>query len=341
MPRPGDVTGNHGLKGVQMTGIGVGAITRRRHDMLSDLLDSYSTMRVPDGCEVVFIFVENDTELTIRTMVDLFSRRTGHPAEVALEPRQGIPIARNRVLDIAVAAECDHLTFVDDDETVDPDWLTVLHAVAWQRDLDLVGGPVRYKAPDAVELTWRQRAVLQQVKCQAKRAGERRKTRVEAGRDETIPVYTNNWMLRLAAQKDTGVRFDERLRFTGGSDKKFFEDIKAANGSTGWAPDAMVSEVWPVSRLTFRYYYSRCRDQAATAMARKKKRFLKLEVTVFLLWGMLRACVLAMVGIFDRGVSFARACRVAGTTVGRTRAVFGYSSSHYDPGRSCVHETHE
>ena len=71
--------------------------------MLKGLLDSLVDLNT-DGFECVFVVVENNDQPTVAGIVDAFARkRTGKVVEV--EPRPGIPFARNRVLEIANPAK--------------------------------------------------------------------------------------------------------------------------------------------------------------------------------------------------------------------------------------------
>lgn len=119
----------------------VGAITRRRLDGLQKLFESYAAMKRPEGASLMFMLCENDDSTQIEEVVADFREAVSEPVHVMLEPRKGIPLARNRVLAAALEAGADYLTFVDDDEVVTEDWLVDLLQAAQQRELDLAGGP--------------------------------------------------------------------------------------------------------------------------------------------------------------------------------------------------------
>jgi glycosyltransferase involved in cell wall biosynthesis len=132
----------------QPRSICVGTITRHRPLMLQNLLRSYTQMDVPEGVRLHFIIVENNDWLTLQDIVEAFRGQMPQwPVQYSLEPRLGIAFARNRVLDCAIDAGIDLLTFADDDETVRPDWLIQLLAERDAFDLDIVGSPVRLAPP--------------------------------------------------------------------------------------------------------------------------------------------------------------------------------------------------
>ena len=141
--------------------VAIGAITRRRPTTFGILLDSLASMQRPEGVDLIFLFAENDEAHQAEGVVAAFRASVSEPVRLELEPRQGIPMARNKVLDMALAENADYLTFVDDDEVVAPDWLVMLIAGVRARNLELAGGPVRLAAPVGALTPWN-RAVLRQ-----------------------------------------------------------------------------------------------------------------------------------------------------------------------------------
>lgn len=318
--------------------IGIGAITRRRPQMFSELLESFEKLQVPEGVRLVFLFAENDDALSMEALVAAFSQRIGWPAKLGLETEPGIPLARNHVLDMALAEGCDFLTFVDDDETVDPQWLVELYGTIQREDLDLVGGPVRYLPPPDTALSLQQAAVMSRVLGEARKQQDTRRRRASGSGKGRIPIYTNNWMLRLSRQRELGVRFDESLRFTGGSDTQFYADFRAAGGRSGWSPKAEVSEVRPASRLSFRYYYERSRDQEVNRLVRCNRRLNPVTVALYMVVAALRAVILLVLAPVTRLRSLAKLMRVAGQAMARLQHLRGIGSAHYVPERSHLHD---
>ena len=102
------------------TKIGIGLITRRRPEMLSQALGAFLQMDVPEDAALTFIIVENDETPRCKSVIDEFAAQTSWPVRYDLEPQRGMPYARNRVLDMATAEGCVFLTFVDDDNLVTP-----------------------------------------------------------------------------------------------------------------------------------------------------------------------------------------------------------------------------
>jgi glycosyltransferase involved in cell wall biosynthesis len=302
--------------------------------MFADLLGSFAAMRRPPGCEVVFLFAENDSDFTVLPQVRAFRDAVREPVQLELEPRPGIPMARNRVLDMALAADADILTFVDDDEIVTDDWLVHLVAGMEARKLDLGGGPVRLTKTAEPMSKWNT-AIYRHLIYRSRKRNTERAASVADATDHLNNIYTNNWALRLASQRRFGIRFDEGLQVSGGSDTQFSLDMNRAGARIGWIPDAWVEEPTPVKRLTLRYHYRRARDQSTNAVLLARKgapralwqAFARtLDATLF----MVAAPVLGRYMV-------AKAAHKIGIAAGCVRGALGGRSRHYAPGSAQFH----
>ena len=308
--------------------IAVGVITKDRAEMLSTLLASYLLMARPAQASIEFIIVENDRTPNLQSVIDRFAAAVPEPVHYAMEPEPGIPFARNRVLDIALEQNADILTFVDDDERVAADWLIRLTAGLLDRDLDLVGGPLKIEAAVPTVTPW-QDSVLAYLQERAAKNRRNRTAITKSGEDHALDAYTNNWALRLSFARKTGLRFDTALRFTGGSDTAFSKAVRAAGGRNGYVPDAIVHDRIPLHRLTLGYFYRRTRDQARNGVQIHQKSALKVLSLAFP--RLLEAAVLALSSPLTGRRSVVKAVYKVGLTDGRIRGVLGLKSKLYAP----------
>ena len=210
------------------------AICTFRRPELDDTLTSLARMTVPQNVRLRVIVADNDVAPSARTRVE--AARALLPMDLVYVhcPAGNISIARNACLD---AADADFLAFVDDDETVEPQWLDRLLAKVGQTDADVVLGPVMaLYGPDAP--TWMRR-------------GDFHSTRPVWVDGEIRTGYTCNVLLRLAAPALAGRRFDLALGRSGGEDTAFFGEVHAASGQIVFAGDAWVREPVPASRARF------------------------------------------------------------------------------------------
>ncbi len=306
--------------------IGIGAVTRRRPQMFAALLDTFKTMDLPEDCDIVFLFAENDDALTVGPITQELAAATGLPVRLEKETRKGIPFGRNKVLDMAFAEGCDYLTFVDDDELVTKTWLVTLFQTALKRGLDLAGGPIVPVAPPG-KMSGMNKGVLRHLQYVMKRRAFRRTRHVKLGTDDTLNVYTNNWCARLAAVSQFKVRFNETMVETGGSDTRFSLDMKAAGARIGWVPDAIVEEPTPQKRLQYGYHYRRARDQSLnTVILNERPPWASAGKKVF---SLLDALALVLAFPIYGHFGLAKATYKFGVFMGRLSAALGGKSRHY------------
>jgi succinoglycan biosynthesis protein ExoM len=301
--------------------------------MFAEALNSLAVLDLPDDTEVVFCFVENAEQLSVEAEVEAFRARLPNAdVQLACEPRLGIPFARNKALDMALNADCDFLSFIDDDETVDRSWLKYLYAALNEKKLDLIGGPVRTLPPKA-PLPFLRRSILKGLIARANRIELAARVRTVNKMDHTVSIVTNNWLARLDFIRTNGIRFDESLGLSGGSDIAIFREIQKAGGETGWAPDAVVYEEIPESRLSLSYQFARGRDQQLATynikrMQTGRKRILSSVFFILLksFVGLLRVVFAPLFG----GTTLVLGLRAFGAAVGRWKGLTGSRSTHYD-----------
>ena len=217
------------------------ACTYLRPEALAALLDSLRQLEMPTDARVEFCIVDNDVLPSSREQVRAACTGFDRPLRYVHEPSPGIPAARNRAL--REAGDEGYIAFVDDDETVDPAWLVELLNVARATGATFVQGAVELRVEDPSDRWW-----LDTEPFRLKSFPDR------APRHES---WTNNVLVDMAFVARTGCRFDDALRFDGGSDTLFFQDIVRRGGTGAFAARAVVFEVQPRSRLTWRWALQR------------------------------------------------------------------------------------
>jgi glycosyltransferase involved in cell wall biosynthesis len=244
--------------------IAIGVITRRRPQGLRRLLESFDGLDLSapswsgnlarplesEGIRAEVLIVENDD-----------SPGMGDPPPCRLplrrefEPRLGIPFARNRVIEMALADESprgfDAIAFVDDDETVDPSWLRELVATISTTGADAVTGPALAAFEGGDPPRWALRSGA--FDCLDFPSGTSRPT-----------AFTHNVLVTTRALRETGLRFDERLAMTGGSDTQLFTRLALAGRRIVWCREAICHEWTPSSRLTVAWARQRAYRIGAT-----------------------------------------------------------------------------
>ncbi|WP_208349027.1 glycosyltransferase family A protein [Pseudaestuariivita rosea] len=306
--------------------IAIGTITRRRADMLKKLLDSYVAMQRPADANLIFIIVENDDAKTLTAQIDAFQTSVDAPVIYDLEQTPAIPLARNKVLELALEHGCDFLTFVDDDEFVDQDWLVKIYRAMDAHNLDLAGGPIR-QVPYTDELSFWQKHQLDFTNEILAKRHEEYRDRIHESDDALMKIYSNNWCCRLSFVKENDLRFSTELLVSGGSDLRFCNDLRDQGGRIGWVQDAWLTETIPPHRLTLRYFYKRSRDHATLRhyfSPKRRGRLIKISVSRSL------EAVLSLIAVPIKGPRyFIKTIRKAALAAGAMTALFGGQSKHY------------
>jgi len=179
--------------------------------------------------------VDNEAEPNNRAAVEAQAERFPFPLAYEHEPRRGIPFARNRVLDHALAMNAEWIAFIDDDEIAEPDWLSQLVSATGRYGCDVVQGQV-YQFIDEDGPS----------KATGKRSAPEGTVRQSAATDN---VLIN---IRLVRESGLNLRFDEKLALSGGSDMVFSRRAQELGAKIIYSPAPVVYERLTADRLTAR-----------------------------------------------------------------------------------------
>lgn len=310
----------------------VSTLTRRRPRMLANLLRSWSELSLPANCQVTFLVVENDDQPQSRDVVEEHAKLfMNTKLQYAHESELGIPFGRNRAAKEAIAQEADLLAFVDDDEVVAEDWLINFIAGYRNSEAVLLGGPWRIAPLPAEKVSWTVRLMHRCVVARCARK-ERHANRIAGLSDSRrVTIATNNWLGETALFTEHGLWFDEAMRHTGGTDAKFYTQVRDLGLPTGWVYDAYMYETVPIDRLTFAYQFERARDHSNTYFRRKIARNPWARLVAFCLMPLKCLIVLLLMILtpLTLGRTLLDLARGMGWVAGWTGAVFGKRSNHY------------
>lgn len=205
-----------------------------RRPELEDTLLSVAAMRIPEGVRTRVVVADNDDVPSARDRVYRLASRLPFEISYVHCPASNISIARNTCLDLAAG---DFLAFVDDDETVSPDWLAELLRCAADTGAEAVLGPVyAVYAEDAPG--WMKR-------------GDFHSTLPVWVDGEIRTGYTCNLLLSRSSPRLARRRFNLALGRTGGEDTEYLTHLHQAGGTIAFAPRALVFEKVPADRARF------------------------------------------------------------------------------------------
>ncbi|WP_136809639.1 glycosyltransferase family 2 protein [Desulfosediminicola flagellatus] len=222
----------------------LGIITCKRPNLLTELLESIIVQSIfSTPVKVETVIIDNDDEQSGRPVFNEFVEKFPCKLEYLSEIQRGIPYARNRVIDAAIASDAQYIVFIDDDETAAPDWLLALHTIITTNNVDAVQGQVISLLPEKNTPRW---ATMAKRKAWNKKEGQPRKG-----------MSTNNVIFSSSLVTDKGLRFDERFALSGGSDIDFFNRSAETGSKHIWTNTATVYEKIPHTRLTVQWQFQR------------------------------------------------------------------------------------
>jgi succinoglycan biosynthesis protein ExoM len=187
------------------------------------------------------IVVDNNPEPAARPIYEELCE-DGEPGRFVHCPRPGIPMARNAALRAALDAGADYIAFLDDDEVAPPHWLALLLRALHESGADAVQGGVRALPPATEDLgaggTPAPAGSLSWEPC------------------ESLATCNVLFKARLVAPP-LSLRFDESMRFTGGSDREFFMRAHKRGGKLLCVHGVDVFEDVHAERRTLAYQATR------------------------------------------------------------------------------------
>lgn len=195
------------------------------------------------GHEVRLVIVVNGAEQSAVDRVQSMTAATGLAATVVFEPERGIPFARNRAVETALAQGAEAVAFIDDDDIPDQDWLGELIAVASRTGADLVLG--RWRPPAGLALP----PVLQGVRFF-------KEPDPDATNRYGLPAWagTYNMLIRTSLIErvcdGAAAPFDPAFASTGGSDTDLFVRAARAGAIIRAAPNSTVVRRWEPQRIS-------------------------------------------------------------------------------------------
>ena len=221
------------LKNSQPT-IGVMICTVHRPGMLRRCIESVLAQAMPEGWRFEICVVENDAEPQSREVVEDCAGNGAVPVHYYQEPRRGIPYARNKTLEVALARGYGWLALIDDDEVARPDWLANFIRGAKDFNALIVTGPIEFRY-EIDPPAWSTLNLYPDV----------------PSGYVVDQASTNNafFSTELIRPEGGNLRFDER--FTAGyEDMDFFRRAHGSGHKIVWVADAIVEEEVPASRVT-------------------------------------------------------------------------------------------
>jgi len=223
--------------------IAIGIITYKRSVMLGKALQGICTIEKPDPALLEVIVVDNDEMGSARRTVAAMIENLCYPLHYLVEGKRGIPFARNAVIKKAMELGATELTFIDDDEVVDKNWLKILYGFYKGNPCDAVAGPVEPLLPKNTPEWMFNTRYFQRKK-------------VHTG--VRVPcAATGNILFSMNVFTRYGLLFDTRFALGGGTDTLLTRQLTQKGGKILWLDEALVKEEVPPSKVTMRWLLAR------------------------------------------------------------------------------------
>lgn len=228
--------------------ITVAICTYNRAELLGVTLDSLACMAVPEGLDWELLVVDNNSDDETRAVVSTYEGRL--PVRYLLERRQGLSVARNRVIE---EARGDYVVWTDDDVKVCSGWIAA-YADAIRRwpEAAFFGGPLLpWYEGDPPE--WLTRALHKVEGAFAVKDLGPEPVRLDG--PGTYPFGAN---MAFRADVLRSRRFDVRLGRKGqnlisGEETRLMHDLVEDGLHGRWVPGARVRHFIPRGRQTLSY----------------------------------------------------------------------------------------
>ena len=310
--------------------------------MFQALLQELATQKIPDGTEVIFIFVENSTDISISKTVNKFQEELiarGIPDPkicIEPEPAEGIGHVRNRMLDIAFHFNLDFLVVADDDEYPEGrNWLNALFCGTHARGLDIASGLTRYESLDREEFYSFElipRIIYKSLASQFLEREQRSMERYRRGDDARTHHRGSNVIYRLSFLRQNNIRF-KNFGLGRGEDQEIDCEIKGAGGKSGFIPEAVIYERIHANRLTLRYQFQVERancivNYGSRGMALSRK-YPVVRGSVFVFFRLVMGIVAWVLVPLTGGKTLLSATQSFGRFVGGIEGLLGVNSEHY------------
>jgi len=204
--------------------------TCNRNQMLRRCLDSVCEAEKSQNYEYSVVVVDNNDSPSAEGIVKSYCGLINIMYD--WEPKPGIPFARNRCLEKSLELGADFISFIDDDEWVEPSWLKNIVLEIDKKGVDVISGGVNQEKNGMVV---------------AKRSFDDVCSRDIA---ETDNVIFKKWIAE-------SLKFDEDFAQTGGSDAMFFRRAIELGARIKSCPNAVVTEEMPAMRQGMKWRLQR------------------------------------------------------------------------------------
>ena len=238
-------------------------ISKKNIKFLNAHLKSLNNLKIPSNCKFKMVFILNPKIYIAKNLIKKLLNNIDY--SILISVKDNIPDSRNEFLKFIKNKEIQYAGFLDDDCSVDKDWLLNMVKFVNQNDCDIVGGPQKHKINDD--------SFTDYYYC------------LEPSRahGKTVKwIATNNCFFSKKVLSKSKVFFDHKFAKVGGSDQLFFSELNKKKFIIKWNKKSFITENFSQEREKKRWFFYRNLRYGYSGNMIDKKIYGKISILIIL-----------------------------------------------------------
>ena len=238
-------------------------VSKKNIKFLKAHLKSLNDLKIPSNYKFKMILIINPKIYIAKNLIKRLLNNIDYT--ILISVKDNIPDSRNVFLKFIQNKEIQYAGFLDDDCSVDKDWLLNMVKFVNQNDCDIVGGPQKHKIKDD--------SFRDYYHC------------LEPSRTHGKAVKwiaTNNCFFSKKVFSKSKVLFDSKFAKVGGSDQLFFSELNKKEFIIKWNKKSFITENFSQEREKKRWFFNRNLRYGYSGNMIDKKIYGKINIIIIL-----------------------------------------------------------
>ncbi len=238
-------------------------ISKKNIKFLNTHLKSLNNLKIPSNYKFKMILIVNPKIYIAKNLIKNLLNNIDY--SILISVKDNIPDSRNVFLKFIQNKEIQYAGFLDDDCSVDKDWLLNMVKFVNQNDCDIVGGPQKHKIKDD--------SFRDYYHC------------LEPSRTHGKAVKwiaTNNCFFSKKVFRKSKVFFDHEFSGVGGSDQLFFSELNKKKFKIKWNIKSFITENFSKERENKKWFFYRNLRYGYSGNMIDKKIYGKISIIIIL-----------------------------------------------------------
>ena len=238
-------------------------ISKKNIKFLNAHLKSLNSLKIPSNYKFKMVFIINPKIYIAKNLIKKLLNNINY--SILISVKDNIPDSRNVFLKFIQNKEIQYAGFLDDDCSVDKDWLLNMVKFINKNDCDIVGGPQKHKIKN--------NSYTDYYYC------------LEPSRThgKTVKwIATNNCFFSKKIFSKSKVFFDSKFARVGGSDQLFFSELNKKKFIIKWNKKSFITENFSQEREKKRWFFYRNLRYGYSGNMIDKKIYGKISIIIIL-----------------------------------------------------------